>query len=185
MRASTKSVARKTTTTTIKQVRDKRTKIYELSLERQTNRETMIHRKNDKYDITQSHQHLFESAAPSSSSFSSKSNKHYAHRQHNATDGANGNGSSALTAVAAAAVDLTLVGYSSNLYRDDMTAMKLESKSHLIPWNGDETLLIDRYVYIISVCCCCCCNRKRSADCSVCIIIKLRLSLVFVRLERV
>lgn len=40
--------------------------------------------------------------------------------------------------------DLTVVGYSSNLYRDDFMALKLESRDILIPWNGDENLLIDR-----------------------------------------
>lgn len=40
--------------------------------------------------------------------------------------------------------ELTVVGYSSNLYRDDFMALKLESRDILIPWNGDENLLIDR-----------------------------------------
>lgn len=40
--------------------------------------------------------------------------------------------------------DLSVVGYSSNLYRDDFMALKLESRDILIPWNGDENLLIDR-----------------------------------------
>lgn len=41
--------------------------------------------------------------------------------------------------------DLCLVGYSCNLYKDDLTALKLEDKNYLIPWNGDQDLLIDRY----------------------------------------
>lgn len=40
--------------------------------------------------------------------------------------------------------DLLVIGYSSNLYRDDFMAMKLESRDILIPWNGDQNLLIDR-----------------------------------------
>jgi hypothetical protein len=41
--------------------------------------------------------------------------------------------------------DLIVIGYSSNLYRDDFMALKIEDKSNLIPWNGDTNLLIDRY----------------------------------------
>ncbi|RNA35652.1 splicing suppressor of white-apricot -like protein [Brachionus plicatilis] len=41
--------------------------------------------------------------------------------------------------------DLNIRGYSSNIYRDDFTALKVESKEYLIPWNGDQSLLIDKY----------------------------------------
>lgn len=51
--------------------------------------------------------------------------------------------------------DLLVVAYSSNLYRDDFMALKLESRDMLIPWNGDQNLLIDRLIkrqgcYLIS-----------------------------------
>lgn len=42
--------------------------------------------------------------------------------------------------------DLLVVAYSSNLYRDDFMALKLESRDMLIPWNGDQNLLIDRLI---------------------------------------
>jgi hypothetical protein len=41
--------------------------------------------------------------------------------------------------------DLVVIGYSSNLYRDDFNALKIEDKSNLIPWNRDQNLLIDRF----------------------------------------
>lgn len=40
--------------------------------------------------------------------------------------------------------DINIRGYSSNIYRDDFTALKIESKEYLIPWNGDHSLLIDK-----------------------------------------
>lgn len=42
--------------------------------------------------------------------------------------------------------ELNVRGYASKLYRDDSNAIKIESKSNLIPWNGDHDLLIDRFV---------------------------------------
>ncbi|CAF0718364.1 unnamed protein product [Brachionus calyciflorus] len=41
--------------------------------------------------------------------------------------------------------DLNIRGYASNIYRDDFNALKIESKDNLIPWNGDQNLLIDKY----------------------------------------
>jgi hypothetical protein len=41
--------------------------------------------------------------------------------------------------------EIQVIGYQSNLYRDDTAALKIESMSSLIPWNGDRNILIDRY----------------------------------------
>lgn len=40
--------------------------------------------------------------------------------------------------------DISVFAYSSKIYRDDFTALKIESKEYLIPWNGDQSLLIDK-----------------------------------------
>ena len=86
----------------------------------------MKYKQSNEYDITNSHQHLFESA--SSNSFTTIKNNQT--NCENLSD-----------------IDLTLIGYSSNLYRDDLNASKLESM--LIPWNGDENLLIDRFFFYL------------------------------------
>lgn len=41
--------------------------------------------------------------------------------------------------------DLNIRAYSITIHRDDFNAMKIESKDNLIPWNGDQSILIDRY----------------------------------------
>eukprot|EP00961_Rhodomonas_salina_P076079 1021227-Rhodomonas_salina.2 len=43
--------------------------------------------------------------------------------------------------------DITVVGYSCNVYRDDATATSLDNSEHLMLWmdNKDENLWIDRY----------------------------------------
>ncbi len=89
----------------------------------------------DKYDITKSHQHLFESAADNDLS-SKKYNNKYVSKSINEANGDQKDGSSN--------IDLTIIGYSCNLYRDDFNAAKVENKNNLIPWNGNENLLIDR-----------------------------------------
>ena len=41
---------------------------------------------------------------------------------------------------------LLVFGYACKLFRDDDKAVSLEAGSHLIPWNGDSSIKIDRYV---------------------------------------
>lgn len=40
--------------------------------------------------------------------------------------------------------DITVVGYHCKLFRDDVMARYIDEGKHLIPWMGDETLLVDR-----------------------------------------
>ena len=42
--------------------------------------------------------------------------------------------------------DLYVFGYQSNIFRDDEKAMYIEQGRHLIPWMGDNGLMIDRSV---------------------------------------
>jgi hypothetical protein len=42
--------------------------------------------------------------------------------------------------------DLLVFGYGCKLFRDDTLALKIETDAYLIPWNGDQNLLIDRCV---------------------------------------
>lgn len=42
-------------------------------------------------------------------------------------------------------VDLSVLGYSSKLFRDDEKAKELEQGKYLIPWTGDTSVKIDRF----------------------------------------
>lgn len=41
---------------------------------------------------------------------------------------------------------LFLFGYSCKIFRDDEKSKYIDQGKHLIPWMGDESLMIDRYV---------------------------------------
>lgn len=41
--------------------------------------------------------------------------------------------------------DILVFGYSCTLFRDDQKALEMDQGKHLIPWNGVESLKIDRY----------------------------------------
>eukprot|EP00794_Sanderia_malayensis_P013807 gene13807-15252_t len=41
--------------------------------------------------------------------------------------------------------DIIMIGYHSKLFRDDVMAKYIDEGKHLIPWMGDESLMIDRY----------------------------------------
>jgi hypothetical protein len=40
--------------------------------------------------------------------------------------------------------DLIVFGYSCKLFRDDFSAKAIDRGQSLIPWNGDENVMIDR-----------------------------------------
>lgn len=40
--------------------------------------------------------------------------------------------------------DLLVFGYQCKMFRDDEKAQMIEAGHFLVPWNGDEKLLIDR-----------------------------------------
>lgn len=43
--------------------------------------------------------------------------------------------------------ELLVFGYASKLYRDDTRALLEDSGALLIPWMGDSSLMVDRYVW--------------------------------------
>lgn len=97
------------------------------------NKDDYYHR-NKTYDMIANHPHLFESHAHNEQSSSNKSIKPRHH--HSLTNKSDFNES-------IKSEELTIVGYSCKLYRDDFGALKQDSQ--LIPWNGNQDLLIDRY----------------------------------------
>jgi len=42
--------------------------------------------------------------------------------------------------------DLLVFGYGSRIFRDDEKALFIDQGKHLLPWNGEESLMIDRLV---------------------------------------
>ena len=40
--------------------------------------------------------------------------------------------------------NICVIGYASKLFRDDTKARSIHRGEHLIPWQGDESLMIDR-----------------------------------------
>ena len=44
--------------------------------------------------------------------------------------------------------NICVTGYASKLFRDDAKALSLHRGEHLIPWQGDESLMIDRLVFV-------------------------------------
>ncbi len=47
--------------------------------------------------------------------------------------------------------DLLMFGYACKLYRDDTKAILENSGQLLIPWMGDNSLMVDRYVWCILI----------------------------------
>ena len=93
------------------------------------------------FDMITNHPHLFESYSIENAPISYNNNAKSRYNNYLKSDyktNSNGNNSDSNQTNH----ELTVVGYSSNLYRDDFAAMKLDKQ--LIPWNGDENLLIDR-----------------------------------------
>lgn len=41
--------------------------------------------------------------------------------------------------------ELLMFGYQCNVFRDDEKALFIDQGKHLIPWNGDDAIMIDRY----------------------------------------
>lgn len=45
-------------------------------------------------------------------------------------------------------VDLLVFGYACKVFRDDSKARDIDQGKHLIPWMGDNTLKIDRLIFV-------------------------------------
>lgn len=46
-------------------------------------------------------------------------------------------------------VDLLVFGYACKVFRDDDKARDIDQGKHLIPWMGDNSLKIDRLIYVL------------------------------------
>lgn len=48
--------------------------------------------------------------------------------------------------------ELLMFGYQCNVFRDDEKALFIDQGKHLIPWNGDDAIMIDRYAPSLQDC---------------------------------
>ena len=95
-----------------------------------------------QFDMIINQPHLFESYSIENAPISYNNGAKSRYNNHLKSEYANNSDAASSLALNHPNHDLTVVGYSSNLYRDDFNALKLDKQ--LIPWNGDESLLIDR-----------------------------------------
>jgi hypothetical protein len=98
---------------------------------------------DNNFDMITNHPHLFESYSIENAPISYNNNAKSRYNNHLKSDYKSNGANNNANVENQINHDLTVVGYSSNLYHDDFNALKCDNQ--LIPWNGDENLLIDRY----------------------------------------